>query len=167
MRHTGRVESWVCHCSPARLSGVDRRRGSRSFHTGGTYFERRGCMLEPVMCCNASVSVLAALVQLDACRLRIGSEQSVSGSTQHAEQTRLGRRGGTAMMKDLVGMHTAETRPGPWSTASDLQRQHSRPPWAQDAGSLRARRRTGAASRADSQIADRPSPARCETPGGD
>lgn len=95
-------------------------------------------MLEPVICCSQSVSVLAALVQLDACRLRLVIAQSVSGSTQHAEQTRLGRRGGTAMMKDSVGMHTAETRPGPWSTASDLQRQHNRPPWAWDVGSLRA-----------------------------
>jgi hypothetical protein len=85
-------------------------------------------MLEPVVRCNARVSMLAALVQLDACRLRLGSvlrsqrsTQHAARNTQHAEQARLGRRGGTAVMKDLVGRHTAETCPGAWSTASCSQ----------------------------------------------
>jgi hypothetical protein len=41
-------------------------------------------MLEPVVRCNARVSMLAALVQLDACRLRLGSVLRSQRSTQHA-----------------------------------------------------------------------------------
>lgn len=55
------------HCTLARLS------------TSGTYLERRassverrGCRLEAVVGCNARVSMLAALVQPDACRLCLG-----------------------------------------------------------------------------------------------
>ena len=129
---SGEVGSWTCHCSPSRLSWLDGPRASCSIHTGGTYLERQGCMLEPVVRCNARVSMLAALVQLDACRLRLGSVLRSQRSTQHAEQARLGRRGGTAVMKDLVGgtqqRHVQER--GARRLAPSLGGQHGRRPRA-------------------------------------
>lgn len=142
-------------------------------HTGGTYLERRGCMLEAVVRCNARVSMLAALVQLDACRLRLGSvvrrqRQHPAPSTQNkfAWPTRWHSgdegRGGEAHSRDTsrsvqygvllqAGEGTAEG-PGRW-------------PWLRACSESRADSQT--ARQADSQTADRPRPPRCEGPGED